>query len=183
MGINPIDILVVIFISWLGFKGFKKGIVIELTTLVALVLGALGAIKFSGITTEVLQTKISSEYLPLIAFGITFLLIVLGVFLLGKLIEKFMQAIALGLVNKSVGAAFGACKALLISSYIVSLFASFNQKANLVPQEKLEKSLTYHPLLSLGTDMIAFVQTKNLLDLENFPIQEVEESTEAEQEV
>jgi len=49
---NFIDIFVAALLLWFGYKGFKKGLVFELVSIVALSLGIYGGLKFSDRTAE-----------------------------------------------------------------------------------------------------------------------------------
>ena len=74
---NVLDILILIPIAFGIWRGFKKGFIIELFTFLALFIGLYAGIHFSDGVASFLQEKfsITSEYLPTIAFTITFLLI------------------------------------------------------------------------------------------------------------
>ena len=80
---SQIDIILIIPLLWGAVMGFKKGLVLELASLVGLVLGIYGAIKFSDYTAEKLKqyVEITQEWLGLISFLVTFVLIVFAVFL------------------------------------------------------------------------------------------------------
>ena len=49
---NFIDIILIIPIIWFIYKGFKKGFIIEIASLIALFLGIYVAIHFSGNITS-----------------------------------------------------------------------------------------------------------------------------------
>src|SRR5690606_16214148 len=109
---NIIDIILLVFLLFGFIRGFIKGFFVELASLVGLIAGIYGALHFSYIFVDLLEGWISWEkkYIELSAFGITFILIVVAVALLGKLLTKISNIIALGLVNKFLGALFGLLK-------------------------------------------------------------------------
>lgn len=80
------------------YKGFKNGILIELTTLLALILGFYGAQHLSSYTARILNEQFhwNPENLYLVAMGLTFVCIVVGVYLLGKALTKVASMILLG---------------------------------------------------------------------------------------
>ena len=98
---NYLDIIIALPLLWGAYKGFTKGLIIEAASLAALLLGIYGAIKFSGITSDFLVEKcnFSSQYLHIISFAITFILIVIAVHFIARLINKLVKAVALGFVN------------------------------------------------------------------------------------
>ncbi len=110
--------------AWFAYKGFTKGLIIELASLAALVLGIYAALYFSDITADFLVTylKVGKKYLSLIAFVLTFILVVIGVVTLGgRILEKFIDILLLGFLNKLAGAVFGVLKGMLILSLLLML--------------------------------------------------------------
>ncbi|MDT8402303.1 MAG: CvpA family protein, partial [Bacteroidales bacterium] len=75
---NYIDIIILAFIAWAIYRGFKNGLFVEIASIAALVLGIWGSIRFSWFTQNKLieYFDMQGEYLGLIAFIITFIVIV-----------------------------------------------------------------------------------------------------------
>ncbi len=156
---NYLDIVILIPVLWLAFKGLKKGLVKEIASLLALILGIWIASTFSHYLAGVLQdkTEIDENYIPLIAFGIVFILVVILVHLISNGLDKLVNAIALKSINKLGGAVFGAAKAVLIVAAILFLLNQFIVvKMELIPEEVTENSLLYQPIL----DLIEFLYPK-----------------------
>lgn len=153
---NFIDIILAVFLAWGLYKGFRKGLVIEITSLVALVLGVYGGIHFSDSVADFLRKQFDwqTEYLHIISFAITFIGIIFIVYTIGKIIEKVIDIVALGLVNKIAGGAFGLLKVAFILSVILIIVESFDKKANLINEEKKENSLLYKPVCSFAAIVI-----------------------------
>jgi len=109
---NYIDLVIALFLAWFAYKGYTKGLVIELASLAALVLGIYVAMYFSDITANFLNTylNVSKKYLSLVAFVLTFVLVVIGVVTVGRILEKFIDILLLGFLNKLAGAVFGVLK-------------------------------------------------------------------------
>ena len=97
---NTIDIIILIPLLWAAYSGFKKGLIIEIATLLALAGGIYAGVHFSNYASGYLVEKIDSKMLPLASFGATFLVVVILIFALGKLLEKVVNMVALKLVNK-----------------------------------------------------------------------------------
>ena len=122
--------------------------IVEVASIAALLLGTYGALHFSDYMASVFIGKfgMSSEYTPVISFGVTFLLIVILVYIVSRLINKLVEKVALGLVNKILGAAFGIAKFTLILSIAFTIFNKADEKATLISKETKDKSLLYNPL-------------------------------------
>ena len=72
---NFLDIILIIPIAFGAWKGFKKGLIIELFTLLALLVGIYSAIHFSDYMVEVVESNFNTQakYTPIIAFALTFI--------------------------------------------------------------------------------------------------------------
>jgi len=105
-----------------------------------------------------------------IAFGIVFLVVVIGVYYLGKVLDSFLKAIKLGIVNKLAGLALGAAKMGLILSGILMLIQSVDKGEMLLTKERKESSMLYEPALLFGTTVIPAVKDSKLYKqvMENF---------------
>lgn len=155
---NYFDIIVGALLAFALFKGFKNGLIIELASLAALVLGLLGAIMFSSITADYLSQYINSNHIGLIAFIVTFILIVIGVHLVAKVVDKLVAAIALGPVNRILGAVFSLLKYAFILSVILAVLNSFDRNAKIIPEEQRENSYLYGPVSSIASLVFPYIQ-------------------------
>jgi len=112
MTINLLDILILIPLLLWAYQGYKKGFIISLASLAALILGLYFAFFFSDFTAGKLTEyfTISNEYLAIIAFIVTFVVVVIAVILVGNILQKFIDILLLGFLNKTAGAVFGILK-------------------------------------------------------------------------
>jgi len=147
-----IDVIIAIPLLWGAIIGFKKGLIIELASLVALFLGIYGSIQFSEFTSVQLSNhlEINPQWLGLLSFLVTFLAIVISVFLLAKILDKFVKAIALGMVNRIAGMLFGICKYALILSFLFYFFNQFNSKFHFIEEDWKTSSLLYKPIYAIS---------------------------------
>jgi len=151
---STIDIVILVPLIWAAYRGFKKGLIIEVSSIIALGLGVWGGIHFSDFVAEIITGKVESKYIPLVSFTATFVLIVAGVFVFGKILEQFINLIQLKLVNKAAGAGFGALKILLIISVLLVIINSYDEDLKLIPQEVKDESMLYHPLSNLSKTVV-----------------------------
>lgn len=138
---NFLDLVLLVPLLWGCYRGFSKGLVFELTTFVALFAGVYGALHFSGIAKPYLIAAWGEEpeHLPIIAFAVTFLVIILGIHLLGRLLDRLMKWVALGLINRLLGAIFGVLKiGLFMMALLVMVRTLDPGKGNVIP-EKTQK--------------------------------------------
>lgn len=153
---NFLDIILILPVIWFAYKGFTKGFIIELTSLVALVLGVFIAINFSYFAADFLtdNTEIPHKYISIIAFVITFIAIVIATFAIGKLLEKVINLLLLGFINKIAGCLFGILKAAFILSVIIFIINSFDSKQTVITKKIRENSILYKPIASIAPYII-----------------------------
>jgi len=164
---NYIDIFLIVPLLWGAFKGYKKGLIIEMVSLAALGLGIWGGIYFSDYAVNLIVEKVDDKYIPITAFMLTFLAIVLVVYFLGKLLEKIIDIVQLKFINKLAGACFGLLKFGLIISVILFITDRYNQRFNFLPENFSENSLIYKPLVDLPNVLIPAIKSSKLYETNN----------------
>ena len=168
---NYIDIILGILLLLAAINGFRKGFVVELASFAALILGIWGAIRFSYIASDYLVKHFdyTSKHLGVISFLITFIVIVILVYMVGKVADNFVKAAQLGFINRLAGLFFGFVKSALILSVILMVFDSFDEKMRILPAEAKENSRVYEPMKMLVPTIFPFVKfwtEKNTSDKE-----------------
>lgn len=147
-----IDIVLGALLLFGLIRGAMKGLFVEIASLVALVLGVYGAIHFSGFAAEFLESKVdwNEKTINIVAFAITFVIIVLAISLAGKALTKLADFAALGIINKLAGGVFGVLKIGLILSVLLIVFNKLNNTLPFMEQDDLEESILYKPVKSLA---------------------------------
>lgn len=147
-----LDIILGLLLLWGLYGGLKNGLLIELASIAALIAGLYGAFHFSYIAADYLHQHWEWEerYVNLIAFLITFILIVIAVKLIGTLLTKFANLIMLGLLNKIAGGIFGALKVAVILSAFLIFFDRVNTSFEFLSEDTKRDSVLYTPLRDIG---------------------------------
>jgi membrane protein required for colicin V production len=134
-------VLILICISF--YRGWKKGILWAIFSMVSVVIGILLSLKLSHQVADYLfkQNIMTSQYTLLISFILIFVLVVF-LFRFGiKLVEKILDAVLLGWANKILGGVLYSLMTIFIVSTLVWLF---NQVNILGPELKKDaKTYTY----------------------------------------
>jgi membrane protein required for colicin V production len=146
-----IDIVLGALILFGLVRGFMKGLFVEVASLVALVAGVYGAIHFSNFAADFLKTRTEwdEKTINITAFAITFVVIVLAIALAGKALTKLADFAALGIINKLLGAIFGALKIALVLSVVLNIFDKMNSTITIVEEENIDDTVLYKPVKSL----------------------------------
>ena len=174
---NYLDIILGIFLLLGLYKGIKNGLLIELASIVALVIGIYGAVNFSYYAVAYLDDKVtwSDQSINLLAFAVTFIVIVLIISLAGRLLTKLASLIMLGIVNRILGGIFGLLKVAFILS-VIMMFTSALTFTVIDPQTREESVLfkTVEPIAPLVLPNI--LKQVNKLKLENSENQEYDQA-------
>lgn len=118
---NILDLLLVVPIIIGAVGGFRKGFIIGVISLLALILGVFGGFYFLnwGVSLLVNEFGLSGRLLPIVAFLIIFIGIIISVNFIGKLLKNFIHMILLGGIDKLAGALVGAFMwVFLVSSFL-----------------------------------------------------------------
>jgi len=158
--VHWLDVVILIPILLALWRGFRRGLILELATLVGLALGIYAGLHFSYYASDLLQSKleIESEHLPILSFAVTFLVVVIAVFLLGKALERIVKMIAISFFNKLAGALFSVTKVATIIALLLVIFDRFNSDFEWVKAEELDRSLAYKGLVEAGSVVLPEVK-------------------------
>ncbi|WP_159949960.1 CvpA family protein [Polaribacter septentrionalilitoris] len=149
---NIFDIIIAALLLFGFVRGLMKGLFVEVASLVALVGGVYGAIHFSYFVSNFLKEFVSwnEEYMALVAFAATFVIIILIIALLGKALTKLADFASLGIINKILGGVFGALKIGLILSVVFIFFGKMNDTIPFIEKETLKESILYSPVKQIA---------------------------------
>jgi len=163
---NVFDIVITVFLLFGFVRGIMKGLFIEVASFVALIGGIWGSIHFSYFIGDYLKESVSwsEKKISLVAFAITFILIIVVVSLLGKFLTKLADLAALGMVNKILGGIFGLAKIGLVLSIVFVFFVRMNSTISFVEKETLEESILYKPVKSIAPTIFPSIIKEDVID-------------------
>lgn len=123
---STFDIVLALPLAYGIFQGFRKGLLQEVVSVIALVLGFVLGLKLLTLAIPVVQEFIGKAhgFLPFISFLLIFALIILGVRLLGLGLKKILHLTPLGMFDNILGGALGGlkwCLAISLLLYVASL--------------------------------------------------------------
>lgn len=136
-----IDIVFTVLMLIAIVKGYRKGAIIAVFSLIAIIAGLAAAIKLSVVTAAWLKDSlhIGAKWLPVIAFAAVFIGVVLLVRLGAGLLEKTAELALLGWANKLAGIL------LYIALYTImlSVLLFYAEKVNLIAADTISSSKAY----------------------------------------
>lgn len=144
-----LDILVLIALAFGIFQGLKNGLFVSVVAFLSLLIGTMGALKFSNIIKDFLHQKWGweSSFLPLVSFVVAFVLAILAVRLAAQVTTKIFEAAFLGFFNRMLGALFQILVVILMMSLVYALMDQINSRIPLVGSETLASSKSYQVYL------------------------------------
>lgn len=158
------DILLIVPLVWGTYRGFYKGLIREITSLVAMVIVFYVSLKlYAQLATFIsshIHTKLSPTYMSIAAFTILFLVLYVIVYAISIKIEKMTEALHISLINHLAGGLFGLAKWALMVSIVISLLTMFGNKADFT-LIKFNHTWTYNHLQLLAPNLMPSLLGKN----------------------
>lgn len=149
-----IDILFAITLLLAVFKGWSRGLIVGVFSLLALILGAAAALKLSGTFALYMKSEVGhpSPLWPVVAFVLIFLAVALVVRLIAAVLEKALQLAMMGWINR-IG---GILLYLVAYAILFSILLWFANQLYLVSPSVKSASRTYGWIAPLGPTVIAY---------------------------
>jgi membrane protein required for colicin V production len=112
---TPLDLLLLLPLAVGTVKGYRHGLVLEVVSLLAFVLGVVGGLSLLSMAVPVVRGYVGELFglLPLVSFLLVLVAIMWGVHLLGGLVKQAVHLTPLGVLDHLLGGAAGALKWLL----------------------------------------------------------------------
>lgn len=161
---NFVDIIILVPLLYAAWVGFRKGLIVEVFTLLALLVGIYAGIHFSDWTSNLIKDKIDIEgkYLPVVAFTLTFLGVGAMVFFAGKMIERMLKVVNLSPVNKIMGLVFGVIKMLYTLSILIILIETYDERGSFIPKDVKDESFLYNPVRLTASATIPAIEESTI---------------------
>ncbi len=147
-----LDLLFVVILVFAVLKGYQRGLIVGLFSLVAVIIGLAAAMKLSTVVAGYIgrAVKVSDEWLPVISFVIVFLIVILLIRLGARAIEKTVEVAMLGWLNKIGGVVLFAA----IYTTVFSVLLFYLEQMKLIQPEIINKSVTYSFVQPWGPKVI-----------------------------
>jgi membrane protein required for colicin V production len=151
-----IDFLFIIPLVFFVFQGFRKGVILELTTMIALIIAVIASLKLTYFCLSYFPgLKEKSPWVPYFSYIIVFMCFYLLVYAIGKQVNQLIKSINLNVFNRIAGAALGACKVIFLFSFLIWL----TEQIDVIPAYIKEKSLSYKYFKDIAPAIISLVSS------------------------
>jgi membrane protein required for colicin V production len=136
---QTIDIVILLPILYGLYKGWRRGIMIEVVSIIAFVLAIIVAFKFLGEATfwlgQYIQNPLTQRILPYMGFAVLFLPIVFIINKIGWLLRSKTKASLVGNVDSAAGAIVGACTWAIGVSVVLWVLAGVGVQFDKKPKQ------------------------------------------------
>ena len=149
-----VDLFLLLFLVIGVYKGWTKGFIMAVVSFVSVFIALALALQFSGWVEGYLkqQTDSNNDWISFLAFLLVLIGAMIGIRILGKIIEKSVELVMLGLVNRLAGVV------LFIFIYL-SLFAVlmvYLKQFEIVGNDTAIHSKSYTYIINFGGWVIDF---------------------------
>jgi membrane protein required for colicin V production len=136
-----LDIILLVLLILAIIKGYQRGLIVGVFSLVAIIIGLAAAIKLSTVVAGYIgkAVNISDTWLPVISFAVVFILVVLLIRLGANMLQKTIEIALLGWVNRLGGIILYVVIYLIVFSVV--LF--YAEQVKLIQPETIQNSTSY----------------------------------------
>lgn len=112
---TALDILLLLPLGIGAVKGYRRGLLLEMVSLLAFVLALVGGLSLLSAAVPLVRHYVGEAFgmLPLVSFALVFVGIMWGVHLIGGVIKTAVHLTPLGVLDNLLGAAAGVLKWIL----------------------------------------------------------------------
>lgn len=149
-----LDVTGLIIIALFFIRGYTRGLIVAAFSVIAILLGVLCALKLSQSLAAWMLMKgyLTSAWAPALSYIILFVAVVLAVRLIAKMLQKAVEGMMLGTVNK----VFGGILYAFLGAVLWSSMLWIGARMNMFSPELIATSKTYSWLSQLAPWFFGF---------------------------
>ncbi len=168
-----LDILILLPLLIGLVRGLMKGLIVEVSSIVAILLGFFGAKYWSAAFASWLMQQFdwSETACIVVAYALLFAGIALGLNIVARLLSKLFQKIQLGWLNRLLGGIFGTAKWGIVIVALVLCVHNLDKQFQFIQPELREKSVIYTTITPYAEqaweEIKAQIETQKVTDKED----------------
>lgn len=152
---NVIDLILCLVLLVAVWNGWRRGFILQICSLGALVAAIWLAARFGGEAAAML--RIDTDYAEPAGFVVVLVVALLLISLVARLVRKVFHFAGFGLLDTLLGIVVAAAKYLLVVSVLLAAIERFNTDYALIPKQTIEGSYGYRPVRNLLRQVLPFV--------------------------
>ncbi len=160
MEFSYLDLFFAIPLVWGIVRGLMSGFIRSLSVFVGLILGITLAQVFASDLSPTIQEwfTMSDKQCLSLSYVIIFIIVMVLVAIIARILDKFINLILLGWLNKLLGAIFGFFKWAIILSFFIMVIEYANSKFEFLSPEKKSESILYEPIKKVVPTIMPYVK-------------------------
>ena len=157
---NLLDLFLFAPLAYGAYKGYKRGLIMSLFMLLAIVVGLYAAFQLNDVLVDFGIKTLHWEKTTLVpvCFIILFLGIGAGVYFGGKLLETALKVVKLSILNNLAGALLGILQWIFLIGTLLVFILALDKNQSLISAQKREQSVAipfYTQFLKLGLPRVS----------------------------
>lgn len=156
---NALDIVIFAILIYGAIKGYIKGLILEASSLIGVIIGIYLAKIYSDNAAASMQEwfDLSQRYAQPMGYFLVFVFVVLICHFIAKLVDRIVKVVLLDWLNKGAGIFFGLLKYALVLSIFLNVFQAIDNKVKMIKQEKKDSSLLYNPIKNFVPTVMPYI--------------------------
>ena len=151
-----VDIIIGLLIGLGVFYGYRKGLLIELITLLAFIIAIISAFKLLHTTLGFLKQYVTAgSFAVVLSFILVFTIVFVLIFMLGKLLKNTIDYTFFGIFDKIAGGIMGGLKAAFSISMI--LWLCHNAHIDTLYNGYTKGAYIYPYILAFGPEFVHWI--------------------------
>lgn len=157
---NWLDIIILLPLLIGLVRGLIKGFIVELASILAVISGCIAAQLFGGNLSAWLYEFFAWPEMvcTVAAYALLFILVALSLHVIARMITRLFQKIALGWLNRLLGAVFGVIKWGIIVLVIVISIHRLDSLFHFIKEETKSESITYKKAILISEQLFESAQ-------------------------
>jgi len=141
---NVFDIIVYVALAWAVFNGWRRGFLLQMMSLVAVVAALYLSVKYCSEVGAMLGLDGTTQ--PIVGFIVIFAVTLILLTIAGYIMRKVFRFAGLGMVDILFGILFSVLKIGVIVSALFAWFAAVNKDYDWASKQTVEESRWFTPI-------------------------------------
>jgi membrane protein required for colicin V production len=122
---NIVDLILVIGLCWMVFRGCRIGLVRGLVGLVSFILAYGLGLAYGGVVSEWISGQNAGHGPAMLGFVCVFFSTLIACYLFGRMLQAMLKATPLGVVDTLCGGVFGMAQGVLLLGLLILLLRAY----------------------------------------------------------
>lgn len=165
---NWFDIITIFLLIFALIKGYKKGLIMQVTGLLTIILSAVFGGKVAKVILPYLQNffqDLPNNIATVISYAVAFVCIGLIISLIARTIQNLFKAANLSFINRILGSVISLSTTMIVLSLIINLVLLVDFREKIIKPNIKETSFFYKPVQSIIPAIVPYLNKDALAKL------------------